>query len=651
VPSDIREEQNLFAPRLSGDRAARPDSRQSVGQRLLENAANLPQFIADLLAIQAMIAAGSEAVGFQIETRKEGGSVHLSPHLIAHMQPESTSATVQTGRLQIFQEILRPCLANSQDAAIEIQTAEPGRMKQFCLVTLLSCAGEVVAVTAVITSCPGPERAQQLLVAMQLAAGYFDRPITDHASEPGSSAVRSHQEVLQLIASVAATEGFETAARDLCNELASRTGASRVSIGWLQGRRIKVRAMSHSERFDCKQELTVRIQKAMEECLDQEELVRFDQTGPGSATVSREAAALGRSEGNECVLSLPLRQRGEVAGVVTLEFAISPTVTGHTLNVLAVAVDLLAPQLADRYHNDRCWLVKTGDALRQSGEKLLGPTHTLTKAVLLVVLICSWLISPWAPYVPIYQVKAPFQFVPLEKRQMTAPFNGYLAKYFVLPGDRVHKGEPLARMDTKELELQRNEAESRILSLQRKADAFGADPAKQAERQIALAERLEAAAHRDLLSLQIGMASIVAPVDGEVLTGDLRDKIGSPLKVGEVMMEVADPGRLRVELAVQDRDIQDVRLAQTGALATSSLPGDRYPFTVSRIVPLGEAKEGTNVFKVYGQLDTSVQGGRAGAEQWRPGMTGEARIDIGKASLFWQWTHRLADFIRLKTWL
>ncbi len=639
------------APTQIGSQHANQRPRSPLGQRLLASAANLPQFVHDLLATQVLICAGSEAAGFVVETREEGGQTHLSPRLIAHVRPDTDPGADHSNSLTIFQEILSPCLTTATDGAIAIQNAKPGQAPQFCLVTLLYRDRVITAVTAVITRCPTPERAQQLLVAMQLVAGYFDFPATDQAADRALIVARGHQDALQLIAAVAATEGFEPAARGLCNELATRTGASRASIGWVRGQRIAVRAMSHTEQFDRKQELMVRIQRAMEECLDQEEPVRFDLNGTSDDRVSREAAALSRAAGNACVLSLPLRHQEKIVGVLTLEFATSGTVTDQTLPPLTVAVDLLAPQLNDRFSNDRWWLGTTWVAFRQTMSKLIGPTHTLTKVIICLILLAAWFISPWSSYVPMYRVSAPFRFVPQEKWQQAAPFDGYLAEYFVLPGDRVHKGEPLARMETKELELKQNEAASRILALQRKADAFGADPSKQAERQIALAEKLEAQAHLDLLSVQLEMAEITAPVDGEVLSGDLRDRVGSPFKVGEVLIEVADPSRLLVELAVQDRDIQEVRLKQLGWLATSSLPGNRYPFTIDRIVPLGEAREGTNIFKVYGRLDTSTAAGRTAAEQWRPGMTGEARIEIREASLFWQYSHRLADFIRLKTWL
>jgi hypothetical protein len=36
---------------------------------------------------------------------------------------------------------------------------------------------------------------------------------------------------------------------------------------------------------------------------------------------------------------------------------------------------------------------------------------------------------------------------------------------------------------------------------------------------------------------------------------------------------------------------------------------------------------------------------------WLPGMEGEARVDVAKKPLIWQWTHRVVDFVRLKLWI
>jgi multidrug efflux pump subunit AcrA (membrane-fusion protein) len=130
------------------------------------------------------------------------------------------------------------------------------------------------------------------------------------------------------------------------------------------------------------------------------------------------------------------------------------------------------------------------------------------------------------------------------------------------------------------------------------------------------------------------------------------------VKEGDVLVEVGPLRDLKVELTVNERDVQFLKdgrdeknqplpddKKQKGMLATTSNPSQKFGFKIDRIVPMGEAKEGANGFKVYAVLDAPSQG------EWRPGMQGEARVDVEKKPLVWVWTHRLIDFVRLKLWL
>jgi len=143
---------------------------------------------------------------------------------------------------------------------------------------------------------------------------------------------------------------------------------------------------------------------------------------------------------------------------------------------------------------------------------------------------------------------------------------------------------------------------------------------------------------------QIDRAKIVAPFDGRIIEGDLTDQIGVPKKMGDDLFTIAADGSLRAELTVSERDIQELKVDQTGKLATTSLPTQKFPFKIERIVPLGAAKEGDNVFTVYATMDTQQP-------TWLPGLAGEARIDVAKKPLAWIWTHKLIDYLRLKLWM
>ncbi|HEY8666022.1 MAG TPA: HlyD family efflux transporter periplasmic adaptor subunit, partial [Tepidisphaeraceae bacterium] len=509
--------------------------------------------------------------------------------------------------------------------------------------------GQIVAVSAVITRCHDLEKARQRLISMQLVAGYFELYSLRRGADQARMIAEGHQSVLQLATSVATAEGFESAAMNLCNELALRTGAVRVSLGWMKGNNIRVKALSNTEKFDKKQELIVQLEKVMEECWDQDEIVQFDPDGNSSQNVTRSAAELSRAQGGNVVLSLPLRRQSEIEGVVTLEFAAKQVVSPQTANALAIAVDLLAPQLYDRFQNDRWLIVKTGQSIKHGAEATIGPKHMLAKVLIALAIGVGVFVSVFRWN---YHVSAPFQFVPVEKYSICAPFEGYIRNVLVKPGDHVAANDVLVELDTKDLELKREEFQSRADALENEIAKDAADPTKRADEKIATDNRKEALAQVAYYDRQVEKGKIRAPHDGEIVRGDLTDKLGAPVKQGDVMMEIADRNDLRAEIAVNERDIQDLNVfadgkplpGSHGFLATTSLPNERFPFKIDRIVPLGDAKEGSNVFTVYGTLEKK-------SELWRPGMIGEARIEVGHRRLVWVWTHRLIDFLRMKLWM
>ena len=169
---------------------------------------------------------------------------------------------------------------------------------------------------------------------------------------------------------------------------------------------------------------------------------------------------------------------------------------------------------------------------------------------------------------------------------------------------------------------------------------------------VALAEAAEAEERANLLQDQINQARLAAPISGVVLGGDLTDRQGAPVELGQELFQVAEatsqrPDKIDIEaeIFVSERDIQDVWVGQKGKLATSSFPNREFAFVVNRVVPLGDqARSGENNFRVYAQLEER-------ADWMFPGMAGESRLEVRERSLAWQWTHRLFDWIRLKFWL
>ena len=263
-----------------------------------------------------------------------------------------------------------------------------------------------------------------------------------------------------------------------------------------------------------------------------------------------------------------------------------------------------------------------------------------------------------ALYKPMYRVVAPFSFAPNERRFINAPFEGYIKEVYVHPGDPVKaKQTVLFELDSTELKKEYTRALGEANTADKAYQKYMGDANKKnqdGQSNVALA-RIElekaktARAEAELYQYRIERAKVMAGIDGEVLEGELRDKKGMAVKPDNQLMIIGKLTDLRGELRVPEQNIQDVKSAfekpdgGRGTLAVSSIPAEKYGFHITRIFPTTEAKEGSNYYKVWVEMD------QANAS-WLPGMEGEARVDVRKEPLIWIWTHRLTDFMRLKLW-
>ena len=251
-----------------------------------------------------------------------------------------------------------------------------------------------------------------------------------------------------------------------------------------------------------------------------------------------------------------------------------------------------------------------------------------------------------------YRVSAPFSFVPVDRQLVDAPFAGTIAEVFKDVGDTVQAGEEIARLDTRELELEASSKRKEATGARMEADSFrgrrSEDPtaSAQARAKEAQAESLDEQVR--LIETKIERASIKAPMNGVILQvpggTDLKERRGTTVNQGDQLVLVGEPGNLRVQIAVADRDIQNVHVGQEGTLATAARPNVKVPIKVESIVEAAEATEGTNAFTVYATVENPDQ-------NWRPSATGEVRLDVEPKPLIWQWTHRLVDWVRLKLWI
>ena len=153
----------------------------------------------------------------------------------------------------------------------------------------------------------------------------------------------------------------------------------------------------------------------------------------------------------------------------------------------------------------------------------------------------------------------------------------------------------------------------------------------------------QAEAQVALFAEQLRRARLVAPFDGVIVAGDLSQSVGASVERGQQLFEIAPLDSYRVILEVDERDISDVTIGQTGTVLLSSLIDTPLAFTVDNVTPVAEAREGRNYFRVEATLDDAT--GRL-----RPGMEGVGKTTIERRRLIWIWTHRLVEWVRIKSW-
>ena len=530
-------------------------------------------------------------------------------------------------------------------------SSDPPGIGAHVFVTALRVKGQVVAVTTVVADCRDPAVIQSTVPMRELAAGLYELFFAKDETRRQIQQSEQIRSSMTILATSQDAPGFTGACMNLANELARQLKCSRVSIGWVKGRTIKLKAMSDTEDLKRHSKEVALIELAMSECLDQQQPIVCpppEDAEPllAEAIVHAHRNTLSASD-NQYILSLPLRQHDDWVGVITLERADVPF-DPDLVTQLQMICDVVAPQLHDRWDSDR-WLV--GHALRsleRLSSYLVGPRHVGWKllGILIAVVLIYLLVGTFT-----YRVGADFVFQIESKRLVSAPFESDLISVNVIPPMEVQAGQVLAQLNAKDLQLQLVEAQStyRLAKLEAKQHR------SQGQRELAEAEQAaarmaQAQAQIDLLQWKIQQATIRSPIAGHLIAGDWRDRVGGVVPKGEAMFEIAPLQDIIVLLRVPENDIDLIQQYRqkhgtlpSGRLASRSQPEQKFEFDIEQVIPLSRTHNNANVFELRARI--------ADPQSWlRPGMEGLARIDVGPRPIRWIIAHRVEDAIRLWLW-
>ena len=484
-----------------------------------------------------------------------------------------------------------------------------------------------------------PEREVSVVASHSSDATVPEIASVKESDQSAQDRAQTLHDVMRLAIRLQEEKRFMAMAMAMCNELALRFACERVSLGWVDRHDLKLTAVSHVEHFDPKSQATRSLEAVMDEALAQESVLLYPAE-PGTDPVLRAHQAYCEKVGATCMTTVPLLHAESVMAVLCLERQ-AGTLTAAQLWELQLIADAVARWQFTLHAQDRWFGARWWAALNRQASQVFKPSHIALKLTALTVSLLLALLSllSWP-----YRVDAALAIRSQDLLFMPAPFDGYLRKVNVHVGEQVAEGAVLVELDTRDLALEASMAEADLLRHSR--DSEKAMAAHQlAEMQIAAARAQQSASRLDMIRYQLEHAQVRAPYAGVVIEGDLKKNLGAPVRKGDLLLKLAQTSQAYIELEIDQAYIHEVKVGSRAEFALVGRPQDRYDITISRIDPAAVNRDGRTFYVARADVDGNFE------PHWRPGMGGNAKIDVGLRSPLWIMTQRTVRFMREFFWL
>jgi len=496
-------------------------------------------------------------------------------------------------------------------------------------------------IAGIVSIAVAADQEQELADAMeklQWGVAWIELMIRRHQQTVLGSDLPKLKSTVEILAAVLAEARYTAASNTFVTGLAAAVGCERVSLGVLRWGRVQVKAVSHSAQFGKRTNLIRRLEAAMEEAVFQRTDIIFPQVAAGPL-VTRDHAELAEQQGCGSIYTLPLFGDGAYHGALTLERgADRPFAESELETIRAVAV-LSGAALRGKQLNDRPLVSKTADYLGGHLQRVFGGGHPRAKLLLVALLA---VVAYFMVATDTYRVAADTYLEGAVRQAMVAPFEGYIESSEVRAGDRVRRGQILSKLDDRDLSLERLNWTSERSKLQRQhEEAVAKHDAGQARVLIAQLEQNQA--QLSLVENRLARTVLRAPFDGLVVSGDLSQRLGGTVEQGEVLFEVAPLNAYRLILWVDEHEIAEIARGQRGSLVLKALSDERFEFTVERVTPITEARDGGNYFRVESQIGNV-------SPRLRPGMEGVGKVEIGERKRIRILTRPLLRWLKLQYW-
>lgn len=448
---------------------------------------------------------------------------------------------------------------------------------------------------------------------------------------------------LDLMAEAYRSTRFSTAAYTLANGLVSHSNEIDLAvIGWSEGSYLKVRAVSHMDRFERKTELIKSFEAAMEEAADQDLPISVQEGAeaePGTILLAHRQ--LQTDHGCTSVFSLPLKGSHDGEALVVMLIRYEKPISRQVMESLHFLLQVIHPRLSHLREQEQPLPARWLKRSRRQLAWLVGPEHVWIKTFsCLFTLLLLYGLFGTLPH----RIEGTASLVTDSIRIAGAPFDGRIDEALVTSGDLVKRDDVLLVMDKQDLLLQQSEVRADLLRNQSEINRARA-LMDLVETEIAKARVAQSEARLQRLGVYLEQAEVKAPFDGVVVEGDRQSLLGLSVTQGETLYKIARLEGMYMTMTVPQIDIHYLQEGDQGEFTFASRPDVRIPFTVRRIIPVATVEDQSGpAFQIKADFETPAE------SWWRPGMGGLAKVDKGDRNVLWVIGHRLVDRVRLWLW-
>jgi multidrug efflux pump subunit AcrA (membrane-fusion protein) len=261
----------------------------------------------------------------------------------------------------------------------------------------------------------------------------------------------------------------------------------------------------------------------------------------------------------------------------------------------------------------------------------------LVAAAAIAVLVVA--VIPWPA-----AVGGDGQVLPNAERAVRSGVSGIVRAIYARSGEAVRAGAPLAVVEPRAIGPRLAELRAEV-ERARAAEATAGDRGDVLAERLAEIDRDQARARLAAVGAEDRRGRLVAPVDGVVLTPNLAERVGTWVEAGEALAQVSPLDTMRVEIGVSETDVSRIRPGQTLRLKVLGYPDRQFKGRVTEVGWEGEAPVPgkPSVFKVVGWVANP-------GPSLRSGMTGRARVDVGRDTLLARGLRGVWRALRLNFW-